>query len=339
MVEHAASEIASEIVIIRSHDQLVPARATLVYLHGNVNSSADEMVLREEVINADWCGRWQQIVAQQILSAPTILFAGLGSAAPVLSATMTMIEKALGGAKTIYQADTAAYAGNVFAQQLGVPEDHYVRASWSEVLAALAKRVAAEQVHALKVNGDAILLENLAREVERNQFAVLADRHASLPLLALGKLRAFARLDPNRFYAPHHADDDQMMAEPMLRLAQMCAELGFEAEPAQCGTWTLRRNGRVAAQLVLAAGRGVRRLEALAPRALQICDYIAEHGATGPDFVLVGGVLPGNAALAHADIIADDDPADLIAGPIAPPVISADDPDLVGRIGAMLNAA
>ena len=78
-------------------------------------------MLRAETINEGWKNQWEQIVATQVLSAPRILFAGLGSAAPVLSATLTMIQEALGAEKTIYQADIGDLAGNMLAQQLNIP--------------------------------------------------------------------------------------------------------------------------------------------------------------------------------------------------------------------------
>jgi hypothetical protein len=337
-VQNAAAELGNDISIVDQAGQPVPVKATLVHLHGNANSQSEQLVLRAEVIDAGWRGQWEQVVAQQILGAPTILFVGLGSAAPVLSATIGMIQAALGGNKTMYQVDIGAYATNGFAQQLNIPEDRYIRGGWSEVISKIAERISSEQVHALETNGIALLNENNFPQADRGRFKTLAARFKTLPLLALGKLRAFAELDPMRLYRPHSSRDDELIAEPIVKLAQLAERLGFETSPTAGGTWRLMRDGRLIGQLVLASGGGVRRLAALEPRVKRVCDHIEENSPMGLDFVLIGG-LAASPLLDHVDIIADEDPTDLIGGLRGPSLISANDADFIDRVGTLLNAA
>jgi hypothetical protein len=337
-VQHAASHLGTDIAIVRQAGQAVPVRSALVHLHGNADSLSDALVLRAEVIDDAWRGQWEQVVAQQVLGAPVVLFVGLGSAAPVLTATIDMIQSALGGNKTLYQADLGPFTGNGFAQQLNIPLERYMQYGWSVVLSKLAERVAAAQLDSLETNGIALLAENDVSEEDRERFKALVSCLRLMPLLALGKLRAFASLDKRALYQPHSARDDEIIAEPMLRLAQLAEHYGLEATPTAGGTWTLTREGRHIGQLLLASGGGTRRMAALEPRAKLVCGYIEEHSA-GPDFVLIGGMVSGTPLREHVDIIADSDPADIIDGPSRPVLISADDGDFIERIGELLNAA
>jgi hypothetical protein len=80
-VENAASELGIEIHAVDAPGTPIPASATVVYLHGSAAALADSLVLREEVLTAAWRAAWAEVVAQRILAAPNVLFAGLGSAA------------------------------------------------------------------------------------------------------------------------------------------------------------------------------------------------------------------------------------------------------------------
>lgn len=338
-VQNAASELGLNIAVISQSGQQVPVRSAVVHLHGTANSASGELILRADVIDAGWKGQWEEIVAQQVLGAPAILFVGLGSAAPVLTATVEMIQGALDGNKTLYQADVSAFANNFFAQQLLIPEERFIQGGWNAVLAKMAERIAADQVHKLRTHGRELLAENMHDQGDQDSFDGLASRCRPLSLLALGKLRAFGVLEPRQLYRPHRREDDEMLAEPLLKLAQLVQHFDMSAEPTPAGTWVLMRQNRTVGQLVLASGGGVRRLAALEPRARAVCDLVAEHSVAPPDFVLVGGVAPGAVQLSHIDIVGDADPTDIIDGPIGTPVISANDADFMQRIGELLHAA
>jgi len=97
----------------------LPAAATIIHLHGNAYDEPDSLVLRTEVINDSWKASWQQVIAQQVLAAPSVLFIGLGSPAPVLTETVQMIADAVGDSERFYQADVVAHDQSGFAAQLG----------------------------------------------------------------------------------------------------------------------------------------------------------------------------------------------------------------------------
>ncbi|KPF53339.1 hypothetical protein IP65_13075 [Novosphingobium sp. AAP1] len=338
-VQNAAAELGIQIAVVAETGVGVPIRAALVQLHGNADSAPEALVLRTEVLDEGWIGQWHQLVAQQILAAPSILFAGLGSAAPVLSTTIAMIQNALAGGKQLYQADVAPFNANVFAQQLNISADRYIRGTWGGVVSKLAERIAAAQVDALRSNGVALLAENGVDAADRDRFAALAESLRNQVLLAMGKFRAYGELDGVALYRPHTPRSDELLAEPMLKLAQLAEHFGWTALPSPGGTWILKSDGRLVGHLLLATGGGVRRLSALEPRARAICERINEHAVIPADFVLIGAVAPEAAPLAHVDLVADEDPADIIGGPSAAPIISANDPDYLVRIGRLLHAA
>lgn len=338
-IQNAAAELGIEIATIAAVNEPVPIRAALVQLHGNANSEPDNLVLRTEVMDEEWIGQWHQVVAQQVLAAPTVLFAGLGSPAPVLTTTVGMIQNALGGNKALYQADIIPFAHSGFAAQLEIPEQRYIQGSWDAVVTRLAERIAAQQVDSLSRSGRALLAENHQSETDIERFTGIAAKLVGQSLLTLGKMRAFADLDRDKLYRPHSVRDDEFMSEPMLRLAQVAERFGLETAPTPAGTWMLRRNGQQIAQIMLATGGGVRRMAAVESRAKTICATIADNAAMPVDVVLIGGLIEAAPEFDHVDLIADEEPDDIIGGLVAPLLISGNDPQHIDRIGGLLRVA
>jgi hypothetical protein len=65
------------------HDRFGPRN--LVYLHRNIESPADELILRPEQLESEWSNQWEEAVARRALSGPVTVFVGLGSPAAVTS--------------------------------------------------------------------------------------------------------------------------------------------------------------------------------------------------------------------------------------------------------------
>ncbi len=337
-VQNAAAELGILIEVVDAAGQRVPATPTLVHLHGNANGCSESLVLREEAIDAAWRGNWEQVVAGQILAAPNVLFIGLGSAAPVLSQTISMIADAVGGERTFYQADVVAHGDSYFTNQLEVPPDRYIRGGWSAALTTLANRLAEEQVHTLSVTGAQVLRDNRCPEEEVAGYMELVRRMRGLSLLVLGKERAYARLDTKRAYIPRTVLEEELIVEPMAKLALISAQTDLSARPTQSGVWSLDRDGRSVATVLLASGGGVRRLLALEPSLRYICNCIGESSVSGPDIVLIAGAIPDPTPTEHLDLIADEDRDDLIGGPAQPTIFSANATDLVIQVERWLNA-
>ncbi len=339
-VQNASSELGASIEIVDRSGQNIPASPTIIHLHGNANGPSDSLVLRRETIDAGWKGSWENVVANQILAAPNVLFIGLGSAAPVLSETITMITEAVGGGRTYFQADVVPFDDSYFAIQLDVPLDRYIEGGWCAVMEKLAERIAEEQIHTLKVTGTRVLHENDNPEDEIAGFLELAGRQQGLSLLALGQLRTFARLDTKTMYLPRTRQEEEVVAEPMAKLAAICRQIGLSAHPKPSGVWSLERDGRLIATALLASGGGVRRLAALESNLRHICRSISEVSLSGPDIVLIGGTMAEPAVVAaHVDIVADEKKDDIISGPTKPLILITNAADLVAQAEQFLNAA
>jgi hypothetical protein len=340
--QNAAVELGEAVTIVDRSNTLIPMTKTVVHIHGSVNSADDDWVLRTEVINNDWKSRWQEVVARQILAAPNVLFVGLGSAAPVLSETVTMIAAAVGQQKAFYQADVGEHAHSDFAQQLNVTEDRYIRGSWCEVMSLLAAHLAEEQSHTLATNGEAILKENGASDEELTAFREIANRLRGITLLALGRFRANAQLNVISRYLPRTQQDEEWTALPLKALAGISAETGLVAVPAPPGMWHLKSGGRIRAHVLIVTGRGTRKMSALETSIRSLSRAITEEIGMGPDIVLVGSVIPDvppESVSAPSDIVdGEESVADIITGPGSPRVLSVDSGTVIEDAKEWLNA-
>ena len=339
-IENAASELGFILSVSSHHGQLIPVHAALVHLHGSVNNVSNELVLRQETIDNDWKASWQQVVAQQVLAAPNILFAGLGSAAPVLSETVEMIRIALGGQKAFYQADVNAHGVNYFAQHLNVAANHYIQTDWCDAMRRLSNRVVDEQVESLLSNGSALLNANGFDDEEVEEFKDVASRLKAVSLVALGKFRARARLTGVSSYVPRSLADEEWMAMPLLTLAKVCKKTGLGPSAVQNGLWLLNENGRIKATILVATGKGTRKLGALESAIKDMCREIGESSVAPPDVVLVGGVVPDVAptnAAAPLDIVEGDEAGDIISGPQTPLVVIAESAAAVTQMEEWLH--
>jgi hypothetical protein len=145
-------------------------------------------------------------------------------------------------------------------------------------MTTLANRLVEEQAHTLSVTGAQVLQDNNYSEEEVAGFRELAAKERGLSLLALGKMRAYARFDTKRAYIPRTVSEEELIAEPMAKLALICDKMRLSARPTQSGLWRLERDGRQVAAALLASGGGVRAWAALEPKMRYICGCISEGG-------------------------------------------------------------
>jgi hypothetical protein len=179
-----------------------------------------------------------------------------------------MIAHAVGGTKTVYQADIVPHGASAFAAALGVGAEHYIEGGWCEVLGYLSNRLVRDQLHDLMVTGSALLVENGYKQADVDHFSQLVAQLATLNLLSLGRMRAFAQVDVNKAYAAHSVGDDERMVEPIAKLAAICTQKNLTTRPTPSAVWALEENGRLVGTALLASGGGVRRLPLVGQRHL-----------------------------------------------------------------------
>jgi hypothetical protein len=339
-VQNAASELGCAVNEVKSFNQPVPATATIIHLHGNAYDEPDDLVLRTEVINEAWKTSWQQIIAQQVLAAPNVLFIGLGSPAPVLTETVQMIVDAVGHGDTFYQADIMAHDQSGFAAQLGVPADRYVQGTWNEVMGDLAARVAREHVDDLVQSCTEALTVNGASEDEIQHFQATAQRLRNVTLLGLGRLRSRAKLDMEATYVPRRLLDDDLLAEPVSALAEFCQSKGCSAIPCENGVWNIMREGHSIGSLIISTGRGTRKLSALEAQIKYHHQELCETSIEPPQAILLGGIVAEAHEIASPeDIVTGDAKQNLITGPALPRAVVANDANAMETLAEIFDAA
>ena len=209
-------------------DHTLLGARNFIYLHGDIDSTAEDIILRTKELDEAWRGRWGGVVAERILSGPTTVFVGLGSPASVLVETSERILKAIGQFGVgFYVVDPLAYEESKFASALGIPQGNYLRMGWGEFMRALAERVIEEQRAAVERE-----CHELAKElgIATGGVAEMCRRLAEVGLLGLGQLRAAWMLHSGS-YLPHELGDRLRQFSNLVLAVRMVEDVsGLEAQ-------------------------------------------------------------------------------------------------------------
>src|SRR5262249_17432719 len=102
----------------------------VVYLHRNVHEGdPNEWILRVEALQAEWQGRWEEVLSRRLVSSPVVVFAGLGSPAAVLTESIGWIRQRLDeGQHFTYVVEPRATTE--FQAALDVREDAHIQMGW-----------------------------------------------------------------------------------------------------------------------------------------------------------------------------------------------------------------
>jgi hypothetical protein len=225
------------------------------YLHQNVNAADPEgWVLRTAALQQDWKGQWQPIITTKVLTAPVVVFAGLGTPVDVLIASTKLLRNALPAATELYQVDPVDKADSKYFSELALDPSAYIQLAWCQFMHELSQRLLMEQVsqlrHAVgqKIQNDGIPPENVSD---------LLDRLNALGLVKLGKLRAHWLLH-EKPYCPADPNAFGLIADLILALAMIARVSGAEAVIVEDGLVEFHRDGRTVAAYLVASGRGHR---------------------------------------------------------------------------------
>ena len=307
--------LGSKISIVDCSGQNVAAVPTLVHLHGCINSHSDSLVLRTEIMDDDWKESWEELVSTQILSAPSILFAGLGSAAPVLSQTLAILDDYMGGNKQTFQVDVSTYAENQLAQELSIHQDSFIQSPWCAFMSEISLRLFEEQIHGLTVNSRNVVTANDGTEQMLAAIEIATNKMRDAGFLGLGKHRANLCVDGKVRYKPYGEVPDHLYVDPMLTLSNACEALGCDFVPLPNGIWEILQNGRRVGTVMLASGEGAYRLSGLETKIRGISERFANEMGAEPSIVLVGGTVAGVNSGPANDLIDPDHVDDIIHGP------------------------
>ena len=304
----------------------------LIYLHRDIDSPADEIILRTAQLDEAWRENWQEVVARRVLAGPVTVFVGLGSPASVLVETTQHIREAVATPQAgVYVVDPLAHEDSRFASALGIPEEDYFRMGWSEFMSALAERVVEEHRAALEHDCDA-LIKNLGIETE--DITDLCGRLAEVGLLGLGRLRAAWMLD-SRSYLPHEQGTSLHLFSNLILAIRMVERVsGRQARFDEDGLVEFSLDGYVTRVMVCSGGGWM--TGALVEAELSKRRAAMQRQGRAPLVALVAGVEPGPDTATPNNIAGDADPDDLVRGPSRLRMVSINelrtDPGLVRQV-------
>ena len=310
---HAVSELGagSRISIVRGpefHNQL--SNRNLIYLHRDVNSKPDELILRTEALKDAWRDQWEQVVAQRVLASPTVVFVGLGSPAEVLVETTKRIAEATGASGgNIFVVDPSDPFDSRFAQAINVPAGNYIRMNWGDFMRSLSERLVTE--HRVE------MVQDCANVVAENGFdhedvTDICDRLVAHGILALGKIRATWMLD-NSPYQPHTGGVYlHNICNLILGIAMIERLSGRQAHFTADGLVEFSSEGYPTTGMVCSGGgwMGAAKIQAdLSKRRENL-----KRQGRGPSFALVAGVDVWPEFATPDNIAIDEDPNSIITG-------------------------
>jgi hypothetical protein len=306
--------IGNEIGIINGPADLVHQRGSNVYyIHRNANEpDVERWVLRRVVIDEEWRDHWEEVVTTRVLTAPIVVFAGLGDPAAVLIESTKRIKRATASGTTVFQVDPIEPGDSAFFAALEIDPANYVKTAWCAFMVSLARRVVTEQVEQLKASAFQHATENA---IVQPDIDPLLDWLRDTDLLTLGQLRHIW-LHQRDGYSPDEQFFRPLLADLLLGLALLAEVKAATATMTLDGPVELRVDGRAIACILLVSGRGSRSRLALEPDLDRLREQFRGR-ADQPTAVLVAGTNDNwNGAVAPPlDIAGDSDPDDIVTAP------------------------
>jgi hypothetical protein len=302
------------------HSQLTSY--SLVYLHRTANADPDKWILRTASLDTEWKGRWEEVVAQRLLSSPVVVFAGLGTPAGVLVETVSRIRASVPASGVeVFQADIVPQADSAFAAALSLSAGAYVQLGWVPFMRLLAVRIVAEFRHEIEQAS----VKMVKRESWTTQDVTgVFDRLKLGDLLRLGRARAAWTLAGTR-YLPAYEVVTDWMADLLLAVALLESTLSAAATLRDDGTVELQRAGSAPVAFGIAHGRGAKTWGALEA---ELGTMTSQSEVTRrPGRFLVSGVSGGKrTAVSPPEDIVGALPADNIVGSVGlPELVGADE--------------
>ena len=303
----------------RDHQHL--GTRNLIYLHGDIDSSPDEIIIRNAELEEAWQDGWKEVIAQRALGGPITVFVGLGSPSSVLVDTTSRILEALDECQAnAYVVDPIAREESDFAIALRIPAEDYFQMGWGEFMRALGQRVAAEHRASIE-SGCGSLMQGLGITAE--DVADLCSRLGQVGLPGLGRLRAAWMLHRGS-YLPHQEGpvlrsvSDLVLAIRMIeRLSGRQARFSVDGLVEFCSGSDIRPamvchgSGSMSAAMIEASIRA--RRQTMQPE------------GRAPSLALVAGTMQGADVATPSDIVAESRHDDLVTGPLHLEIVKIED--------------
>lgn len=121
-------------------------RSNLIYLHRNIDSNPEDLILTTKALDEAWVDKWEEFVAKWAMVTPVTVFAGLGSSCGVLRHAAAKLKDALGKYVHLLFANPDTFADAIFAKEMGISDADYVQCGWVELMRKLGERFHLETI-------------------------------------------------------------------------------------------------------------------------------------------------------------------------------------------------
>jgi hypothetical protein len=221
-VQNALSALGArgEVSVLRGPEDHNEAGArSLIFLHRSVEADEEDWVLRKALLDNGWRDSWEAIIASAVLSAPAIVFAGLGSPAAVLTESVKNIAAASSSEYFLVDPDSHSK----FADALDGSLSGTVAMEWCAFMAELAGRVMEDQW--ARVAAQVAALET-DRALVIGQSVMALDAVHQLDLEGMGRVRSSWLLADSPYLAETSASMISCMADLILGISSAVIALG-----------------------------------------------------------------------------------------------------------------
>ncbi len=298
----------------------------VIYLHRNVEEGdLERWILRREALETEWESSWEELVASRISASPVLVFAGLGSPAKVLTSSVERVRGIVTEVPDVYLVDPKQ--DTPFADDLSVPADNLVCATWTAFMERFAARVALECCNALRVEAGRIADDN-GWSIDSSRCGNLIEAIEDMGLLSVGKVRA-KWLGVERDYSAETPESTASLAYLMLVMGHLLSDDNLSLRLTLDGLVEVGADNGSVRRLMGIHGGGVKSwaaAEQLAGRVLTATDPL-------PDIVMAGGFtgVPLGDLAPPSDIVAGNADDDIVAGWQGPRIVDAEVEMSAGR--------
>lgn len=282
------------------------ASHSVVHLHRSVNQPEETWVLRKTALDTDWAGEWESVIAAANLSAPVVVFVGLGSPANVITESIGNL--AAKAQSSYYLVDRNQESK--FREALNDNLTGTVELYWGEFMAKLAQRVVVEQLQRLRKAHEQMVLDDSEMATERSNDITTPIQGISL--LDLGRARSTWILGTEPYAAEGDASRQRQVAHLLLATDRM--NLAFAASSLDLdehGRLTLTSDIGSSLVFGLAHGGGTSAWSAISAKVRERNQGLAPQQRT--NLVVVAGARNTHKPKVD-DLVREDTAGDLIRG-------------------------
>ena len=295
------------------HEDL--GNASVIYLHRSAHAPDEVWVLTSDEVHKGWEDEWNRMLAGAVLTAPAVVFIGMGTLVGVLLASARRVREAVPHADSVFQVDPVPREESRAFEVLRPEEDNYIQMGWISFAVELGDRVNQHHLSELVASCEALASDNDWGEIDVQH---VKDGLAAAGLLAFGSARARWFLADGEYLAWRKVRPT-WVAELVIALEKSRVELAAEIVLSNDGTILFSKDDRTLGALGYLHGQASMRWSQLHSEMAHRQEHMDNQQETARAFVVAGveGRQPDQFSTPN-DIVAQSEPVDVMA-PVADP--------------------